>query len=404
MLHTVDSAGVRLTTIEMDSASLPLWRLDSAPRTVITAATTGDSTALSLVGPVRWLKDGSLVVADLGAYQLLVFDSTGRYQRSLGRRGAGPGEFRDIASIGDGGADTITTYDRSLRRLTIWDHASGYVRAVGLNDGGSLEAMPGDAWLWNDSLVVVLQLAITPRPAIAAGATVQRWPMRAHLTLRDTAGTVIKRSAEFDGTYSGIHESGDTRLPFANQPFVAVARDRVYFGSGADFRLSYVDLGFGLVGEIRWPSLVEALTGAQVDQVRDETLDLLSERMPRDQARERIAMNFVPEILPKTRPAIGRVMADAEGRLWVERFEAVRLGSMIQTPGAQWVILASDGHPLARFSLPAHTRLEGIRGDEVVVVQRDSLDVPSIAIYRLDRSESQRVASAIHPRRGCLRS
>ncbi len=48
-------------------------------------------------------------------------------------------------------------------------------------------------------------------------------------------------------------------------------------------------------------------------------------------------------------------------------------------------MLAPDGKPIARLLLPPNTRLEGIRGDRVAVVQRDSLDIQTVAIYSLSR-------------------
>lgn len=385
-VSVVDSAGVRISTIHRDTADLPLWRLAPTPELVITGAESGDSAALSQVGPVRWLSGGSLVVGDLAVPRVLVYDSSGRYRRALGRRGAGPGEFRFIVSISALSGDTLTTYDGSLRRLTIWHPDTGFVRQISLTDGGALDAMPADAWIWRDTSVVVLQLAVTPRPAVPTGATVARWPMRASLTRRDTAGRVLRTSPDFEGTYTGIYATGDTRLPFANQPFVAIARDHVYFGSGAEFRLSFLGPDFERSGELRWPGIEERLESAEVKQVRDETYDLLVSRMPPDRAREAISMNFLPEILPKTRPAIGRVFVDGEGQLWVERFEALRLGSLMQKPGSSWSVLASDGRPVARVVLPRDTRLEAVRGDRVAVVQRDSLDVQTVAVYQLSKS------------------
>ncbi len=196
---------------------------------VLTGASTGDSTALALIGPVRWLSDGNLVAADLGATRLAVIDADGRYLRALGRDGAGLGEMRSIVSVSSMSGDTIATYDASLRRLSFWHVNAGFVRQVGPLDGGSLEAWPADAWPWQDSLLVVLQLATTPRPTLTTGEVVRRWPMQAQLTLRDRSGRILHTSSPFNGMYTGADATGDARLPFSNQPFVALASDRIYW-------------------------------------------------------------------------------------------------------------------------------------------------------------------------------
>jgi hypothetical protein len=189
--------------------------------------------------------------------------------------------------------------------------------------------------------------------------------MRMHLMLRDTGGTVLNRSPAFDGTYTGLDDRGDIRLPFSNRPFVALAPDRVYYGSGDAFMLTWLDSHFRVAGVIRWPSKQERLTSDEVDSVRAEAIATLSRRpLPPNP----FAKNFAPEILPEYRPSIGRVFIDPEHHIWIERYEAARLGL-----------------PIAILRLPPHTRLEDVRGDEVVVVRRDSLDVQSVAVYRLRR-------------------
>ena len=61
------------------------------------------------------------------------------------------------------------------------------------------------------------------------------------------------------------------------------------------------------------------------------------------------------------------------------------MGTSVQVPGNQWSILAPDGVPVAILRPPPRTRLEDVRGDDVVVVRRDSLDVQTVALHRLRR-------------------
>jgi len=380
-LEVVDSAGVRITNISALPESLPEWTLESVPLRVLTGAETGDETSFAFVGPVRFLSSGGLVVGDVASSRLLIYDVAGRFVRALGRRGEGPGEIRRLESITVGSGDTLSTFDPSLRRLSFWDPETGFVKSVNLADGGSLDAFPIDAWHWRDSLLVVFHLAITPQFSVPAGSGVRRWPTRAHLTLRDSSGRIVRTSLSFDGTYTGLDERGDIRLPFSNRPFVALARDRVYFGSGDAFQVAYLDSTFSTAGEIRWPARNEPLTAQEVERVRSEAIALISRRpLPPNP----FARNFAPAILPANRPSIGRVFVDRPGNLWIERFEPTRMGT-VQIPGDQWSILGADGRPVAILRLPPLTRLEDVRGEDVVVVRRDSLDVQTVAVLRLLR-------------------
>lgn len=377
-----DSAGVRIVDVQIEPESLPYWALDSTPVRALTGAESGDETAFAFIGPVRFLSSGGLVVGDIASSRLLIYDAAGRFVRFLGRRGEGPGEMRRLESMTVGAGDTVTTFDPALRRLSFWNPESGFARSVNLADGGSLESFPADALPWRDSLIVVLQLATTPQESVAQNSGPRRWPMRAHLTLRDISGRIIRTSPTFNGMYSGLDERGDFRLPFSNRPFVALGRDRVYVGSGEDFRIASLDTSFSPAGELRWSARDEPLTAVEVDRVREEAIALIARR-PRPP--NPFGRNFLPELLPVNRPSIGRVFVDRTGNLWVERFEAIRMGTTAQVPGHQWSILAPDGVPVAVLRLPPRTRLEDVRGNEVVVVRRDSLDVQTVTVVGLKR-------------------
>jgi hypothetical protein len=381
-LETADSSGIRITTITAAPDSVSVWTLEAEPRRVLTGAETGDEAAFAFVGPVKFLSNGGLVVGDVASGRLIIYDAQGVFKRFLGRRGEGPGEIRRLESITVKPGDTLATFDPGVRRLSFWRPDSGFLRSVNLADGGSLESWPADAWPWHDSLIVVFQQAITPQDSVPPGAGVRRWPMRAHLTLRDSTGTVLHTSPSFNAMYTGLLPRGDTRLPFSNRPFVALTSDRIYFGSGDSFELSYLDQDFRTMGIVRWTARQERLTSSEVDSVRADAIATLSRRpLPPNP----FATNFASEILPQHRPSIGRVFVDRERHIWIERFEATRLGLAAQKPGNQWSILRDDGLPIAILRLPSQTRLEDVRGDEVVVVRRDSLDVQSIAVYRLRR-------------------
>ena len=377
-----DSAGVRVVEVLAEPSTVPRWTLDSVPLRVLTGMETGDETAFALVGPVRFLPSGGVVIGDVASSRLLIYDADGRYVRSLGRRGDGPGEMRRLASITVAAHDTVATFDPSLRRLSFWHPEKGFVRSVNLADDGSLDSFPIDAWPWRDSMIVVLQLATTPRTSVPQGSGVRRWPTRAHFTLRDSSGRILETSPGFEGAYTGLDERGDIRLPFSNRPFVATARDRIYFGSGVTFATTYLDSAFNVAGEIRWPASDEPLTSDEVERVRAEAIALISRRPLPDQP---FARNFDPSILPANRPSIGRVLIAPDATIWFERFEATRLGAAVQVAGDQWSILANNGEPRATLKLPPTTRLEDVRGDEAVLVRRDSLDVQTVAIHRIKR-------------------
>lgn len=73
---------------------------------------------LTEVSAVTRGHDGEIFIGQPSYRQVLVYDSSGRYMRSLGRRGRGPGEFEDVDRLGwhDG---AIYVLDGRLGRLSL---------------------------------------------------------------------------------------------------------------------------------------------------------------------------------------------------------------------------------------------------------------------------------------------
>src|SRR5688572_5315805 len=159
---TTDSAGVRLETIDVAPKDLKEWRVGTKSLLTLSAEQTGDTGAFAFVGPVAWLSDGRIVVTDASSHRLLVFDSTGRYRRALGRRGDGPGEIRTTTSLTVMRGDSIATFDRQLRRLSVWHPDVGYVRSILIDATASFDSWPQDVWPWRDGRLIVMQLTGTP--------------------------------------------------------------------------------------------------------------------------------------------------------------------------------------------------------------------------------------------------
>jgi hypothetical protein len=59
------------------------------------------------------------VVQQASDYPVLVYDQRGRFIRTLGRRGSGPGEFQSAGFAVTGPADSLAVWDYRLSRLTI---------------------------------------------------------------------------------------------------------------------------------------------------------------------------------------------------------------------------------------------------------------------------------------------
>lgn len=112
-----DSAGVRIATTDLRAAPLsPACRVDTAPRLQIGALDGPAEYQLGRVIDATRMPDGRIVVADRSNHEIRVFDATGKFVRTMGRTGDGPGEFRDPLQVTALGGDSLLVWDMSRHR------------------------------------------------------------------------------------------------------------------------------------------------------------------------------------------------------------------------------------------------------------------------------------------------
>ena len=75
-------------------------------------------------------------------------------------------------------------------------------------------------------------------------------------------------------------------------------------------------------------------------------------------------------------------MWDDTGCLWLGRFDAPTRGL---AESYDWVVLDSAMHPIGRVRLPEGARLESVRGSDLLLSVRDSVDVQTVQVWRVAR-------------------
>lgn len=95
-----------------------------------------DPGALSTTSVVQRLRDGSWVLSHINnASSLTVYDSTGRFVRTVGRKGGGPGEYGFIGVILRGPGDSVHVFDQDNLRWSILAPDLRFSRSVRLPIG-----------------------------------------------------------------------------------------------------------------------------------------------------------------------------------------------------------------------------------------------------------------------------
>src|SRR5262245_23705397 len=87
-----------------------IWVVSEQPILVIADSANPPGHEFNGISSARRRHDRSILVANAGAVELALYDSAGRFQRAVGRKGQGPGEFQGPISVFAWRADSLVIY------------------------------------------------------------------------------------------------------------------------------------------------------------------------------------------------------------------------------------------------------------------------------------------------------
>lgn len=310
--------------------------------------------ALSYVGGIT--ASGSMIFVTQPA-QGEVWAITAADQRVnlLGRKGGGPGEFRQPRSIGLNG-DTLWIADNPARRITLLTPSGELLHTIGLAqpagiigrspDGGVIGTLGGppdrplpivrfDA---SGTLVDTLAFLVSPRPAVF------------HLT--SGAG--------------GVHIFN----PFSHTP-LAVADN-----AAAGLVIVRMDGPPDREVTVTWLGgrRAEASVGVNITPIEITNADWNAMfRGVHPQFRTPDMIKGIPR--PKDWVPVNRAVVASNGDVW--------LGAAVEGRDTRWLIVNSRRGVIGQTSTPHRIVLHHIDGDDVWGVDLDEDDVPYVVRYRL---------------------
>lgn len=368
-----DSAGTTIVT-----SSEPAWvvdapslQLSNEPMLEIGIAQGDSLYELNGVVSARRLSDGRIVIANARSSELRVYDASGIHLRTIGRNGEGPGEFRNLGGVFRLPGDSILTLDRALRRLTVFDTQGNVGRIVPLEspDGTHSPQLTG---VFDDgSFLVLATRTLTPE----AGVGVHRIPGQVfHYAADGTPGALITPLE----TQEWAALDGDPGLLLMVRAFprngYAVTDGRiVYVGDTDRFEIR----AYGADG-----SLARILR--RTDEPVPVTQDLMDawgkvriDAAPTEDAkrREREILSAMP--FPETLPAFGRMIAGADGSLWIE------VQSLPGDTASAYSVFDPAGAWLGDVAVPTGFRPFEVGVDYVLGRQVDDLGVERVRLYAL---------------------
>jgi len=331
-----DSAGVRIVAYAALPLRTPTWVVDTIPR-VLLAGMTADSSPVLLdpIGAMH-LSDGSIAVADRGASAVKYFDSTGQFERVVGRPGHGPAEFDFLATLMACGGDSAFAYDIGNELVSVIAPDGSVTRRFhpqALNNG-----IP---YVWACSRAGRHIMSDWPqlsppfhpepfRPLVAVG-------------LAGPEAQTSVRLGQFLGTEMVAWGRGVSPRVLGRWLRVSMADSLAWMADNATPTVRAYDLAGHLQLELR-PPIRERSVGDQEWRFQHQ---FARDSAASDAGRQRVDQFFVTSPPPKTLPPIQALMTDPAGRLWL------RPHRTREDPNPLWQVFSPVGTLLALARLPS---------------------------------------------------
>lgn len=325
------------------------------------------------VSPVR-LTDGRLVVANGGSNELRIFGPDGRWQKSVGRKGSGPGEFVQLGWLDAGTGDTLRTYDWSLQRFSVFSSDGAFQRAVSLRSTGERSSPRPVGVLGDGRLIVQRQTSVTPNSKPGVGRDT------VPLQVYDATGSLSDSLGRFPGPEhlikTGKSSVSVSSLPFGKDLFVAVHESRLYVGTsdGPEILVKRPD---GVIERIvRWRTAPVPVTPADIDAY----ITAFAEGWPpgREETRDRFVRMLREAPFPKWKPSYAGLLVGPDGSIWVRRYT-----DPDKSAPTTFEVFDSTGRWLGEVGMPAGYAPTQIAPGFVVGTWNDAEDVPHVRVYRL---------------------
>lgn len=230
-VSVADSAGVRI--VEHPAGErLPGWTVSTTPTLVVGGGSEEAGVQFGDVVAAVLLDDGSIAVADAGNHNVRVFAASGDSAASIGRKGDGPGEFRQIGAVWRVAGDSLAVWDFQVSRLTVFsrDGSLGRVIVPQPAPSGSYHPMWG---LFGDgSFVLGPGMDI---PGLLTGGT-RVWRDTVPLLRYGADGRLADTIGLYPGDEKHVLVSGAgfnvRTLPYGRRLRMAVGGERLYLTTG----------------------------------------------------------------------------------------------------------------------------------------------------------------------------
>lgn len=362
-----DSAGVRIITfVEQPAGKIVL----SPSPSVEIGVGTDQTTELHRIGDIRVLRDGTIVVANGGSTELKFFTHDGRYLRSAGRKGTGPGEFQSLGGMWVTAQDSLVVADGRLRRFVVFGPDGTHARTTTIDTPSGrrtprlLDYLTPDLLLGGSSDVSVLPARQEP---YYFTQLVYALDLSGHI--RSTLGS-FGEGEHFVQAHPERASSYWNRA-FGRQMTIRSVGDFVATGDGQAFEVRLHTSRGALVRVLRSRQVPPRVTAADIEAFKSRAL--AGAATPQMKAMMERMVAEMP--FPARMPTYERFESDGDGVLWIKRYPRPSDSTEV------WSALTTAGAYYGPVELPPRVRLRSITREAIFCVWRDADDVEHVRKY-----------------------
>ncbi len=323
------------------------------------------------------LADGTVVIGNAGSGELRFFDRSGRFLRSAGRHGAGPGEFGEYSAMhlwrSPGGA--LVVDDRGNNRVNLFDSTGAFLSAV------HLEPLPDAPRAWPTGVFGDGSwLAAAPE----GGGIIQGVPgtviegARFRYTRYASDGRPLNSMLSLEGRPRYVHRVVGIihypYIPLTAEPLLAAHGERLYVLRGSAPELEQWGLDGALAGLVRWRPPHQRRSADIYERYKREALEDIPDANQR-RRYERYFQQYLP--IPESVPTYRTMLVDTDDHVWLERY---RLPWERQR---RWDVIDPAGRWLGTIDTPEALWVYEIGTDFVLGLHLDSLRVERIRLHEL---------------------
>jgi hypothetical protein len=350
----------------------------------LTQTTRIDGEAADLTG-IAWLAlgpDGNVAALQSMISAVKVFNPNGKLVRTIGRKGAGPGEYQTLG-LGGWTADTLWLYDTSLDRITLIGKDGRLIRTEKVPSITGQKDVPLPPFGYSFPLgrpkgFLVREAGPAPRLPNGQLNGSGAWLMT------DLKGIVrrvvgLRPAVETSLPVNFPNGRGIAPIPFVHKPLAAISPDgRVLASIWTDvkgsprFILDVYDAQTGSKRQTSFPFKGVPITKRMSDSAISKGMQ--SARRP--EVRKAIDVAARSRIPPVLSP-VKSVFVDNDGRVWI--------GLRPASSTREWRIVRADGSVVGNLTTKANVELRSAQGNTVVGVETDEDDVESIIVFKLVR-------------------